>query len=56
VTNIFDDHKHKTAEEIFDCLEEIDEVEDIRKLKPSVRTKLLLKTSSRIALDGKRSW
>jgi hypothetical protein len=40
---LYDDFKLHTAGEIFCCLQEVDNTEDIKKLKPEKRTQLLLK-------------
>jgi hypothetical protein len=53
---LYDDFKLHTAGEIFCCLQEVDNTEDIKKLKPEKRTQLLLKKTADLALEEKRPW
>ena len=48
--------KYPTAGEIFSCLQKIDSVEDIKKLKPEKKTELLLRSTADLAVKEERTW
>ena len=53
---VFDINQLKTADEIFNCLEGIDDVDSIRLLKPTSGVKLLLSESARHCVKTQRKW
>ena len=53
---LLDNYRLQTASEIFFCLAEIDDYEDIKKLKPDKRVHLLLRKSADLAVEEKRPW
>ena len=53
---LYETCKYKTATDVFDCLEGLDDVEDIKKLRPTRRMKELLKHTAELAASEGRTW